>query len=113
MKERTDAFIKAGKAFSICANQPQLQQKERVAYYAGAGECFVRGHRFKEAGSHFVDAGKYTKAACTYQKGCHFDEMADVLEEHADQIEAKLLAKLTKVAKINYFKVSKPSTIRR
>jgi len=112
VKERADAFTKAGEAFSTCANEPQSQRKERVAYYANAGECFVQGHRFREAGSCFVDAGKYTKAACAYREGGHFDEMVEVLEEHADQIEAKLLAKLTKVAKMNYFKVSKPSTIR-
>lgn len=112
VKERKDAFTKAGEEFSICANDPQAQRRERVTYCTNAGECFVQGHKFKEAGNHFLDAGEYSKAAHAYRKGGHFDEMVEVLEGHADQIEAKLLVQLTKVAKMNYFKVGKSSTTR-
>ena len=111
VKERADAFIKAGEAFSACANQPQSHGRERLTYYANAGECFFQGRRFEEAGNCFVDAERYSKAATAYREGGHFDEMMEVLEKHADQIEAKLVAQLTKVAKMDYFKVSKPSTI--
>jgi len=111
VRERADAFNKAGEAFSACANEPQSQRGERLTYSTNAGECFIQGHRFKEAGSCFLDAEKYSKAACAYREGGHFDEMVEVLEGHADNIEAKLLAQLKKIAKMNYFKVGKPSTI--
>jgi hypothetical protein len=83
-----------------------------LAYYANAAECFVQGRRLKEAGGCFVRAEQYSKAARNYQEGGHFNEMVEVLEEHAHQIEANLLAQLTKVAQMNYFKVSKLLTTR-
>lgn len=66
----------------------------------------------KEAGDCFVRAEQYSRAARVYREGGHFDEMVEVLEEHSNQIEAKLLAQLTKIAQMNYFKVGKPSTTR-
>jgi len=111
VRERADAFNKAGVAFSTCANEPESQRGERLTYSTNAGECFIQGHRFKEAGHCFMDAEKYSKAACAYRKGNHFDEMVEVLKRHADKIEAKLLAQLKKVAKVDYFKVGKSSTI--
>jgi len=107
-KERAKAFTEAGEIFSTCASESQPhQKKERLAYYTNAAECFAQGHRFKEAGDCFMLAGHYSKAACAYREGGHFDEMVGVLEGHADQIEAKLLAQLKKVAQMNYFKVGK------
>lgn len=76
-----------------------------MAYYANAGECFVQGRRLEEAGGCFVHAEQYSKAARAYREGGHFDEMVEVLKGHGDQIEADLLAQLTKVAQMNYFKV--------
>jgi len=108
MRERAEAFTEAGETFSTCASESQPhQRKERLAYYANAAECFLQGHRLKEAGGCFVHAENYSKAACAYREGGHFDEMVEVLEGHADQIDAKLLAQLTKVAQMNYFKVGK------
>jgi hypothetical protein len=113
VKERVDAFIGAGEAFSTCADESLSHQgRERLAYYANAAECFVQGRRLKEAGSCFVHAEQYSKAARVYREGGHFDDMAKVLEEHGSQIEADLLAQLTKVAQMNYFKVGEPSTTR-
>lgn len=112
-RERADAFAKAGDGFSVCANESQPHQtRERLAYHANAAECFVLAHRLKEAGSCFVHAEKYSKAAHAYREGGNFDEMVEVLEEHGDQIEANVLAQLTKVAQMNYFKVGKPSIMR-
>ena len=105
VRGRIDAFNRAGEAFSTCANEPQSKRGERLTYSTNAGECFIQGHRFKEAGHCFMDVEKYSQAACAYRKGGHFDEMVEVLEGHADKIEAKLLAQLKKVAKMNYFKV--------
>jgi len=108
VRERVDAFIEAGEAFSARATEsPPHQRRERLAYYANAAECFVQGRRFKEAGSCFVHAEKYSKAARAYREGGCFDEMVDVLEKYGHQIEADLLARLTKVAQMNYFKVGK------
>jgi len=115
VKERADAFMEAGEAFSTCAynSQPQPQKRrEKLAYYTNAAECFVQGRGLMEAGDCFVRAEQYSKAARAYREGGHFDEMVKVLEEHADQIEANLLAQLKKVAQMNYFKVSKLSTTR-
>ena len=109
VRQRADAFTKAGEAFYTCATGSlPHQRRERLAYYTNAGECFVQGRRFKEAGSSFVCVEQYSKAARVYREGGHFDEMVEVLEEHAHQIETNLLAQLTKVAQMNYFKVSKP-----
>ena len=102
VKERENAFIKAGEAFSSCADESQLDKKdERPIYYTNAADCFYQGHKFKEAGSCFMHAEQYTKAACAYQEGGHFDEMVEVLEEHKDQIEAKVFTQLTKVGMLS------------
>ena len=109
--ERANAFTEAGEAFYTRATESlPHQRKERLAYYTNAAECFVQGRSFKEAGGCFVHVEQYSKAARVYREGGHFDEMVEVLEEHAHQIEAGLLARLTKVAQMNYFKVSKLST---
>ena len=110
MKERENAFVKAGEAFSSCADESQLDEKaERLMYYANAADCFHQGHKLKEAGDCFVHAEQYTKAACAYREGGHFDEMVELLEEYKDQIEPKVFVQLTRVAKMNYFKVGEQS----
>ena len=113
VKERADAFSEAGEAFSNCANASlQHQRKEKLAYYTNAADCFLQGRRLKEAGNCFVHAEQYSKAARAYREGGYFDEMVEILEGHAHQIEASLLAQLRKVAQMNYFKVGKPLTVR-
>ena len=113
VKERADAFSEAGEAFFNCANASlQHQRKEKLAYYANAADCFLRGRRLKKAGNCFFRAEQYSKAACVYREGGHFDEMVEILKGHARQIEPSLLAQLTKVAQMNYFKVGKPLTVR-
>lgn len=112
VRERADAFTGAGEAFATCADESlSHQRRERLAYYINAADCFVQGRRLKEAGSCFVRGEQYSKAARIYREGGYFDDMAEVLEEHGSQIEANLLAQLTKVAQMNYFKVGKlPAT---
>ena len=114
VEKREDAFVKAAEMFSTCANNsPPHRGREKLAYYANAAECFIQGRRFGRAGGCFVYAEQYSKAARAYREGGHFDEMVEVLEEHEDQIEANLHARLTKVAQMNYFKVgSKPFVAR-
>lgn len=108
-RERADAFVEAGEAFSTCASGSlSHQRRERLVYYANAAECFVQARRSKEAGDCFVHAEQYSRAARVYREGGHFDEMVKVLEEHRDQIEAILFSQLTKVAQMHYFKVGKP-----
>lgn len=109
VKERAEAFGQAGEAFATCARESPLDKKrERLAYYTNAAECFTQGNRWKEAGDCFVHVELYSKAARAYREGAHFDEMVEVLEQYGQKIEAGLHAKLTKVAQMNYFKVSKP-----
>lgn len=112
MKERADAFTEAAEAFSTCANESlPHQRRERLAYYTNAAECFVQGRKLMEAGDCFVHAEQYSRAARVYREGGHFDEMVEVLEEHADKIEPNIVAQLKKIAQMNYFKVSKPLTM--
>lgn len=112
VKDRVDAFCEAGKAFSTCAKASLPHQiRERLAYYANAADCFVQGRMLKEAGGCFVHAEQYSKAARVYREGGHFDEMVGVLKGHKKRIEASLLAQLTKVAQMHYFKVGKSPTI--
>ena len=110
VNERAGAFGEAGEAFSTCANASQT--RARLVYYKNGAECFAQGGRLREAGDCFVHAEEYSKAARAYREGAHFDEMVKVLEEHKHQIEASLLAQLTKVAQMNYFKVSRSSIMR-
>lgn len=111
VKDRVDAFVKAGQAFFACAKASLPHQaRERLAYYANTAECFVQGHMLKEAGGCFVHAEQYQKAARTYREGGYFDEMVEVLKGNPHQIETNLLAQLTKVAQMHYFKVSKSAT---
>jgi hypothetical protein len=113
VKERADAFSEAGEAFSNCASASlQHQRKEKLAYYTNAADCFLQSRRWKEAGNCFVHTEQYSKAARVYREGGHFDEMVEILEGHAHQIEPSLLAQLKKVAQMNYFKVGKPPTVR-
>ena len=112
VKERENAFGKAGEAFYACANaSPSKRERERVAYHTNAADCFVQAGRFREAGGCFVRAGHYTKAARAYRAGGHFDEMVEVLKKYEDQIEHSDLVQLKKVAQMNYFKVSKLPTV--
>jgi hypothetical protein len=112
VRERENAFIEAGEAFSTCATKSlPRQRREWLAYHANAAECFLQGRRFKEAGSCYVHAEQYSKAARAYQEGGHFDEMGEVLEGHTDQIETTLLAQLTNVTQTDS-KVSTRSTTR-
>src|SRR5260221_14121153 len=109
VKKRAGAFGEAGVAFSVCANESLPHEiKKRLSYYANAADCFVLGRMFKDAGDCFVHAEQYSKAARAYRGGGYFDEMIEVLEQHGRHIEADLLAQLTKVAQMNYFKVCKP-----
>jgi hypothetical protein len=106
VKKRESAFGGAGEAFSVCAIESLPHEtKRRLTYYANGADCFVLGRRFKEAGDCFVHAEQYSKAARAYREGGYFDEMVEVLEQHGIHIEADLLAQLTKVAQMNYFKV--------
>lgn len=114
VKERADAFGNAGEAFYTCANRSSPdQRRERLAYYTNAAEGFTQSNRWKEAGDCFEHIEQYSEAACAYRKGGHFDGMVGVLERHGDQIEATLLAQLTKVARMNYFKVGNSTNNRR
>ena len=111
VKDRVGAFNEAAEAFSACAKASlPHQMRERLAYYTNAAECFVQGRMLGKAGGCFVHAEQYSKAARVYREGGYFDEMVEVLEEHSQQIEPNLLAQLTKIAQMNYFKVGKPRT---
>ena len=81
VKERADAFVEAGEAFSTCASHALLpdQKGEQMECYSNAAECFIQGSRLKEAGECFVRAEKYSKAARAYREGAYFDEMVEVL----------------------------------
>lgn len=110
--KRADDFSSAGEAFRTCASRSLPGQKrERLAYFTNAAECFVQGDMWEAAGDCFLQVEQYSKAACAYREDGCFDKMVNVLERHGDQIEPGLLAQLTKVAQMNYFKVSNPSTI--
>jgi len=109
VKEREDAFAEAGEAFSACVNEHlSHKRRERLVYYTNAAECFIQGRKLMEAGDCFVHAEQYSRAARVYREGGHFDQMVEVLEEHADKIEPNIVAQLKKIAQMNYLKVSKP-----
>ena len=105
---RKNAFIEAAIAFTACAQAaPQKLEEEKRAYYRNAGECFSEGRKLNEAGESYVKAGEYALAAQTYRKGGHFDEMVEVLRQYKDSIDSKAVCRLTQVAQMYYFKVSK------
>jgi hypothetical protein len=105
---RDKAFIEAAMAFNACgqAAPPKLED-ERRAYYKNAGECFSEGRKLDEAGKSYVKAGEYTLAVRVYRKGGHFDEMVEVLRLYKNSIDSNVVRRLTQVAQMFYFKVSR------
>jgi len=103
---RVQAFIAAADAFVVCAeDSPSKQVRERLTYYGTAGECYVEGRKFKNAGDNYITAEQYSAAARAYREGDHFDELADVITQHKGALDSRLLERLTKVTQMYYFKV--------
>ena len=102
------AFIEAAVAFNACAQAaPPEFEDERRSYYKNAGECFSEGRKLSEAGNSYVKAEEYALAVLVYRKGGHFDEMVEVLQLHGNSIDSDLVRRLTQVARMFYFKVSR------
>lgn len=103
---RIQAFVKAAKAFLGCAwSSPARQVKERLTCYEAAGDCYKEAHDLKRAADNYQLAGKYDKAALTYQdRGC-IDEMMEVITRHKNSLNDTLHEQLMTDAKVHYFEV--------
>ena len=103
---RTQAFVAAADAFIACAQEcPSKQDKERLAYYGTAGECYSEARKLKKAGDSYRMAEQYAAAARTYREGEFFDELAEVITQHGNALDNGLLERLRKVTQMYYFKV--------
>lgn len=103
---RAQAFIDAAEAFVTCAQEcPSKQISERLAYYGTAGECYYEARVLKKAGDNYRMAGQYAAAGRTYREGGYFEDLVEVITQHASAIDGGLLERLTKVAQMYYFKV--------
>jgi tetratricopeptide (TPR) repeat protein len=100
------AFRAAANAFIECAqDSPSKQVNERLAYYRTAGECYSEARDLKNAGDSYRLAEQYTAAVRSYREGLHVDEMVEVITQHRDAIDSRLLERLTRFAQMYYFKV--------
>jgi len=103
---KTRAFITAANAFFHCAqDSPPKQVNERLAYYRTAGECYSEARDLKNAGDSYRMAKQYDTAVRTYWEGGCVDEMVEVITRHGNTLDDGLLERLTRVARMYYFKV--------
>jgi hypothetical protein len=103
---RIKAFIVTAKAFFARAqDSPSKQVNERLAYYGIAGECYSEARDLKGVGDSYRMAERYDGAACAYREGGYFDEMAEVIIQHGNALDSRLLERLRIVAQMYYFKV--------
>jgi len=103
---RIQAFITAANAFTNCARgSPPKQVNERLAYYRTAGECYLEARDLKNAGDSYRMIEQYDTAVRTYWEGGCVDEMVEVITQHGDALDGDLLERLTRVARMYYFKV--------
>ena len=103
---RTQAFVTAANAFVTCARDSPPKVNERLAYYGAAGECYSEARDLKNAGDSYRMAEQYATAARTYREGGHIDEMVELITRHGNALDSDLLERLTKVARMYYFKVN-------
>jgi len=106
---RSRAFVTAADAFVTCAqNQPSDLVDERMDYYEIAGDCYSDARDatyLKNAGDSYQIAERHDAAARAYREGEYFDEMGEVIIQHGGALESGLLERLTRVARMYYFKV--------
>ena len=103
---RIQAFIAAANAFATCArDSPSGRVDERVAHYTAAGGCYSEACDLKNAGDSYRMAQQYAAAASAYREGGYFDELVEVITQHEDILDSGLLERLTKDARMYYFKV--------
>ena len=102
---RTQAFVTAANTFVTCARDSPPKVNERLAYYGAAGECYSEARDLKNAGDSYRMAEQYAAAARTYREGEHIDEMVELITQHGNALDSGLLERLTKVARMYYFKV--------
>ena len=103
---RIQAFLTAAKAFVDCVkDSPAERVTERLSYHKAAGECYSEARFYKNSGKNYSIAGEYDEAARAYKKGEYIDEMVEVINQHRDTMDTRLIESLEMAAKLHYFKV--------
>ncbi|KAJ7836348.1 hypothetical protein B0H14DRAFT_2794293 [Mycena olivaceomarginata] len=102
IQARKTAFLEAATAFLDCAKEDRT-----VAYFRIAAECFEDGGEDLQAAHTYLEAREYTRSTELYRKLGNFDEAVDIVKNHKEEIRPEVVANVTNVARLFYFKEHK------
>ncbi|KAJ7743864.1 hypothetical protein B0H16DRAFT_1889844 [Mycena metata] len=102
VEARRTAFLEAATAFVNCARETST-----LAYFRIAAECFEDAGEDLSAAQNYQDAKEYTRSAELYRKLGRFDEAVDIVKNHKAKIRPEVVANVTNVARLFYFKEHK------
>ncbi|KAJ6498051.1 P-loop containing nucleoside triphosphate hydrolase protein [Mycena vitilis] len=102
IEARRTAFLEAALAFVDCA-----QEDKTLAYFRIAAECFEDAGDDLQAAQIYRDAKEYTRSTELYRKLGNFDEAVDNVANHREEIRPDVVANVTNVARLFYFKEHK------
>ena len=101
---RRRAFLEAAVAFVACARD---SEEKRLQYFRIAAECFEDAGDDLQAAQTYREAREFTKSTELYRKLGNFDEAVANIKNHEEEIQLEVLASVTNVARLFYFKEHK------
>ncbi|KAJ7237490.1 hypothetical protein B0H12DRAFT_1238227 [Mycena haematopus] len=102
IQSRRTAFLEAATAFTNCA-----EEDGTLAYFRIAAECFEEAGEELKAAEIYLKAQEYTRSTELYRKLGKFDEAVDIVKGHREEIRPEVVANVTNVARLFYFKEQK------
>jgi tetratricopeptide (TPR) repeat protein len=102
IEARKTAFLEAAVAFMDCAKEDKT-----LAYFRIAAECFEDAGEDLQAAQIYRDAKEYTRSTELYRKLGNFDEAVDIVKKYKAEIRPEVVANVTNVARLFYFKEHK------
>ncbi|KAJ7232862.1 hypothetical protein B0H12DRAFT_1144747 [Mycena haematopus] len=78
-----------------------------LAYFRIAAECFEEAGEELKAAEIYLKAQEYTRSTELYRKLGKFDEAVDIVKGHREEIRPEVVANVTNVARLFYFKEQK------
>ncbi|KAF7340216.1 UvrD-like helicase ATP-binding domain-containing protein [Mycena venus] len=102
IQARRTAFLDAAAAFLDCA-----KEEGTLAYFRIAAECFEDAGEDLQAADIYLEAKEYTRSTELYRKLGKFDEAVDIVQKHREDVRPEVVANVTNVARLYYFKEQK------
>jgi hypothetical protein len=103
------AFLAAAEAFIRCF-QVAVTNDEKRDYLLLAAECYVNNGDILKAAHAYLDAKEYALAAQYYRKAGAFDDALRVVRDYKEDLDPKLIKKITDV--ICFVYIRDPKTVR-